>query len=206
MKNTDYSDQQFLIDQLLIGDEHAFRFVVTSYYQSMMYVAKSIVGPAIAEEVIQEAWVSVIKALPRFERRSSLKTWVLRIVSNSAKTRLRKESRSVAMGNAQDVEIAGLPEERFKDDGHWTAAPAHWNLATPDELLSSEGLREVIYQTIDSLPAIQQSIINLRDMDGLEMNEICKILDISESNSRVLLHRARTKIWQAIEKYQESAC
>jgi len=203
MKTADYSDQDFLIKQLLESDENAFRYVVSHYHQSMLYVAKSIVGPAIAEEVIQEAWVSVIKALPKFEGRSSLKTWVLRIVSNSAKTRLRKESRNIAVGDAIDVEVACLPDDRFRENGHWGSAPQHWNIATPDELLSRDGLKDLIYKTIDSLPPIQQSIISMRDMDGLEMSEICKILDVSESNSRVLLHRARAKIWQAIEKFQD---
>jgi len=195
-------NEQELIEKLLAGDEHAYRYVVQAYHNNMMYVAKSIVGPAIADEVIQESWISILKALPKFEGRSSLKTWVLRIVSNSAKSRLRKESRSVAMGDASDLEMLSLPADRFHENGHWTAPPKQWNMASPDELLSSEELRDIIYKTMDKLPPIQQSIVSLRDMEGTPMEDICKILDVTESNSRVLLHRARAKIWLEIERYQ----
>lgn len=200
----DYSNETDLIKQLIDGDEKAYRYVVQAYHNNMLYVARSIVGTSIADEVIQEAWVSVIKALPKFEGRSSLKTWILRIVSNSAKTRLRKESRSIAVGDAADMEALSVPSERFQENGHWSAPPQQWNIATPDALLASNELKTVIYATIDKLPPIQQSIISLRDMEGMAMLEICKVLDITESNSRVLLHRARAKIWQAIEKYQDS--
>ena len=198
----EYQNESELIKQLIDGDETAYRYVVQAYHNNMLYVARSIVGPAIADEVVQEAWVSVIKALPKFEGRSSLKTWVLRIVSNSAKTRLRKESRNIAMGDASDMEALSVPTERFQENGHWSAPPQQWNIASPDALLASDELKSIIYATIEKLPPIQQSIVSLRDMEGMSMLEICKVLDITESNSRVLLHRARAKIWQAIEKYQ----
>jgi len=198
----EYQNESELVKQLIDGNESAYRYVVQAYHNNMLYVARSIVGSAIADEVVQEAWVSVIKALPKFEGRSSLKTWVLRIVSNSAKTRLRKESRSIAVGDANDMEALSVPAERFQDNGRWSAPPQQWNISTPDDLLSSDELKKIIYTTIDKLPPIQQSIISLRDMEGMSMLEICKILDITESNSRVLLHRARAKIWQVIEKYQ----
>jgi len=198
----EYQDESELIKQLINGNENAYRFVVQAYHNNMLYVARSIVGPAIADEVVQESWVSVIKALPKFEGRSSLKTWVLRIVSNSAKTRLRKESRNVAMGDASDLDTLSIPPERFKENGHWSAPPQHWNIASPDALLTSDELKNIIYSTIEKLPPIQQSIVSLRDMEGMSMPEICKVLDITESNSRVLLHRARAKIWQVIEEYQ----
>ena len=203
METNNFIDEQELIEQLIRGEESAFRYAVTNYQQNMLYVARTIVGPAIADEIVQDAWISIIKALPKFEGRSSLKTWILRIVSNSAKTRLRKESRSIAVGDAQDIEISALSEDRFKSNGHWSSPPAQWSLATPDALLARDDLKDVIEKTIRSLPDIQQTIISLRDMEGMEMSEICKILDVSESNSRVLLHRARTKIWRAIEKHQE---
>ncbi len=200
----EYSNESELIEQLIDGNEKAYRYVVQAYHSNMLYVARSIVGPAIADEVVQESWVSVIKALPKFEGRSSLKTWVLRIVSNSAKTRLRKESRNIAVGDTTDIEKISALSERFQENGGWSAPPQQWNVATPDALLSSEELKHIIYSTIDKLPTIQQSIISLRDMEGMSMTEICKVLDITESNSRVILHRARTKVWQAIEKYQDN--
>jgi len=200
---TNYSDEQALIQQLLNSDEHAYRHIVKNYQGSMLYVARSIVGAANADEIVQDAWLSVIKALPKFEGRSSLKTWILRIVSNSAKTRLRKESRQFAAGNAADLEVlSNLSSEKFNENGSWATPPKHWDIASPDALIASEELNNVIRRTIDKLPALQQSIVTLREMEGLGMEDICKILEISESNSRVLLHRARTKIWQAIDKHQ----
>lgn len=196
--------EQVLIQRLLDADEAAYRQVVTDYQSSMLYVARAIVGTAIAEEVVQEAWLSVIKALPKFEGRSSLKTWILRIVSNSAKSRLRKESKHFSAGNAADLEVIGMPKERFSDDGYWAIPPSRWNIESPDELLTSAELQACMREAMDKLPPIQQTILSLRDMEGMSMQEICKILAISESNSRVLLHRARTKVFQAIEKFQGS--
>jgi len=200
---TNYPNEQALITQLLKGDEQAYRYIVKNYQSSMQYVARSIVGTAIADEIVQDAWLSVIKALPKFEGRSSLKTWILRIVSNSAKSRLRKESRQFAAGDAADLEIlSSLPSEKFNDNGSWATPPKHWDIASPEALIASEELNNVVHRTINKLPTLQQSIVTLREMEGLEMEDICKILEISESNSRVLLHRARTKIWQAIDKHQ----
>ena len=204
VKTMEYQNEQDLIAQLLKGDENAYRYVVQAYHNNMLYVAKSIVGPAIADEIVQDAWVSVLKALPKFEGRSSLKTWVLRIVSNNAKTRLRKESRSIAMGDASDMEKLTTISERIHENSQSSCPVKHWNIASPDALLSSEELKAVIYSAIDKLPPVQQSIISLRDMNDMSMAEICKILEISESNSRVLLHRARTKIWQSINKFQDN--
>ena len=194
--------EQELIKQLLNGNEQAYRKVVTEYHGSMLYVARAIVGTAIADEVVQEAWVSVIKALPKFEGRSSLKTWILRIVSNNAKTRLRKESRHYSAGDANDVESLAIPADRFTENGHWASPPDTWDIASPDALLASNELQGCIKQAINQLPEIQQSILCLRDMEGMSMQDICKILEISESNSRVLLHRARGKVYLAIEKFQ----
>ncbi len=191
-----------LIKKMLDGDQASFQHAVTMYQGSMLSVAKAIVGSAIADEVVQEAWLSVIKALPNFERRSSLKTWILRIVSNCAKTRRRKEVRNFAMGNAQDLEQFSLPAERFRENGMWAIEPSPWSKETPDELLSRDQLRQTITSTINDLPTPQRTVLVLREFEGLEMDEICKILDISASNSRVLLHRARTQIWQAIDQHQ----
>jgi len=194
--------EQDLINQLLKGDENAFHQVVTDYQQSMLYVARAIVGPAIADEVVQESWLSTIKALPKFEGRSTLKTWILRIVSNNAKSRLRKESRHFSAGNATDLETIGLPQDKFNENGSWAIPPSRWNIESPEELLTSDELQACIRDAIDKLPPLQQSILSLRDMEGIAMEDICKVLEISESNSRVLLHRARSKVFLAIDKYQ----
>jgi len=199
------SDESELIEQLLQGSESAYRSVVEQYHSLMLQVARSIVGASIADEVVQESWVSVIKALPDFEKRASLKTWILRIVSNTAKTRLRKENRSIAVGDINDLELFSIPDERFEPDGHWAAPPRAWDLATPDAILASDELKARLRDGMNKLPSMQQTILVLREMEGLEMDEICKILGISESNSRVLLHRARVQLWQVVDRYENDA-
>lgn len=195
-------DEQELITSLIAGNETAFRETVRAYHSSMTYVARAIVGPASAADVVQDAWISVIKSLPQFESRSSLKTWVLSIVSNTAKSYLRKQGRMIAMGDAQDIESVGLNHDRFLDDGHWANPPRAWDMNTPEHILCSEQLREQIFKTIGELPENQRAVLMLYDMEQLSFDEICNILEITDSNCRVLLHRARARVWQAIEQFQ----
>lgn len=191
-----------LIPQLLSGDEGTFTLVVNAYNGIMVHVARAIVGDAIADEVAQEAWVAVIKSLSKFERRSSLKTWILRIVSNCAKSRLRHESRTVNLNDAEEG-VAGIVDPaRFKNNGHWQSPPKQWHADTPEDLLSSDEMQEHVDKTLKSLPPLQQTAIILRDMHGLDMDTICKILEVSESNGRVLLHRARNCLREAIDQFQ----
>ncbi len=195
-------NEQELIKKLISKDEDAYRYAVKIYHNSMLYVASAIVGDSIADEVVQEAWVAIIGALPRFEGRSSLKTWILRIVSNGAKTRLRKESRMIAMGDAADMETSAMNADRFHGNGTWQTPPNRWQAETPESLLSSEQLRGKMENALDQLPEIQKTVLMLREFEGLEMEEICKILDIGESNSRVLLHRARNRLWETIDQHK----
>jgi RNA polymerase sigma-70 factor (ECF subfamily) len=190
-----------LIPKLLAGDEHAFIQVVRAYNGFMVHLARTIVGEAIADEVAQEAWMAVIRALPKFERRSSLKTWILRIVSNCAKSRLRHESRSISMDFSDD-NSAMIDPAHFKRDGHWQTPPNVWHADTPDAILASTELRELINDSLKQLPPLQQAAITLRDMHGMDMESICKILEVSESNGRVLIHRARSQLREAIDQYQ----
>ncbi|NOZ53882.1 MAG: sigma-70 family RNA polymerase sigma factor [Gammaproteobacteria bacterium] len=168
----------------------------------MIHLARSIVGDAIADEVAQEAWVAVLRALPKFERRSSLKTWIMRIVSNCAKSRLRHESRTVNYGTAIEEATAMLSSNHFDEHGHWATPPSVWHADTPEALVSSTELQHCINNTLDSLPPLQKSVITLRDIQGLDMESICKVLDVSESNGRVLLHRARSQVREAIDQHQ----
>ncbi len=193
-----------LIPKLLAGDEHAFAQVVHAYNSFMVHLARTIVGDAIADEVAQEAWMAVIRALPKFERRSSLKTWILRIVSNCAKSRLRHESRSINIDFADD-KSAMIDPAHFKGDGHWLTPPNVWHADTPDAILASTELREHIDDALKQLPPLQQAAITLRDMHGMDMESICKILEVSESNGRVLIHRARSQLREAIDQYQGKA-
>jgi RNA polymerase sigma-70 factor (ECF subfamily) len=190
-----------LIPKLLAGDEHAFTQVVHAYNGLMVHLARTIVGEAIADEVAQEAWMAVIRALPKFERRSSLKTWILRIVSNCAKSRLRHESRSISMDFSDDNNSM-IDPAHFKRDGHWQTPPNVWHADTPDAILASTELREHINDSLKQLPPLQQAAITLRDMHGMDMESICKIIEVSESNGRVLIHRARSQLREAIDQYQ----
>ncbi|MFZ5593118.1 MAG: RNA polymerase sigma factor [Pseudomonadota bacterium] len=195
-------DEETLITGLLAGDEAAFRHVVGEYHGLMRHVARAIIGSEFADEIVQDAWVAVIQSLPRFERRCSLKTWVLQIVSNLAKTRLRRERRSIAMGDAADLELLVATGQLFQPDGHWLEPPGNWHHDTPELLLASEQLRAAIETALTALPEMQRTVLTLRDIEGLEMEEICNILELSESNGRVLLHRARLRLWQTIDQFQ----
>lgn len=190
-----------LIPKLLAQDEKAYTQVVAAYHGLMVHLARAIVGDAIADEVAQEAWVAVLRALPKFERRSSLKTWILRIVSNTAKSRLRHESRMVNFDESME-ESPIVDPARFKANAHWSSPPAMWHGDTPDALLSSTELRGCINQALAALPPMQRAAVTLRDMQGHSMEAICKILEVSESNGRVLLHRARSRIQLAIEEHE----
>ena len=190
-----------IIPRLLAGNEHAFAQVVHAYNGLMVHLARSIVGEAIADEVAQEAWMAVIRALPKFERRSSLKTWILRIVSNCAKSRLRHESRNINVDFADEGSTM-IDPANFKSDGHWQSPPNVWHADTPDAILASTELRNHIDDALKQLPPLQQAAITLRDMHGMDMDSICKILDVSESNGRVLIHRARSQLREAIDQYQ----
>jgi len=197
-------DDEHLIPRLLEKDEAAYRAVVKAYHGMMVYVAKSIVGDAIADEVAQESWVSVMRALPKFERRSSLKTWILKIVSNTAKSRLRHESRTVNVDDFESFDAPMVNSSKFNDKGHWTSPPSIWHGDSPESLLAGTQLQSVIDKALNDLPAIQRSVVTLRDIQGLDMDSICKILDVSESNGRVLLHRARSQIRECIDEYQKA--
>ena len=187
-----------LIPKLITNDENAYRQIVTAYHGLMVHLARSIVGDAIADEVAQEAWMAVMKSLSRFERRSSLKTWILRIVSNCAKSRLRHESRTVNFDTLDEAAFT-LNADRFDANGHWQHPPRGWHADTPDLLLAGDQAKHSINRSLRSLPGPQQAMVTLRDIHGLDMDSICKILEVSESNARVLLHRARSQIRQALE-------
>jgi RNA polymerase sigma-70 factor, ECF subfamily len=200
----DYSNDRDLVAALTVKDESAYRYVIRHYQPSMLYLARSITGDGIADEVVQEAWFSVMKSLAGFEYRSSLKSWILRIVANEAKTRRRRENREVSL-----EELAkGDPEfaDRFDAGGHWARGrePSSWRAAAPDELLATEELRDCLEQVLASMPPMQSATLRLREYENYRLEEICNILDVSESNVRVLLHRARQRMFTAIEHFQET--
>ena len=199
--NLEYSDAE-LIQKLIKQDEAAYRYAVKTYHSSMDYLARRIVGEKIADEVVQEAWVSVMRALPKFEGRSKLKTWILTIVSNEAKNRLRKENRHVSLESMSEdtSNLAG----RFDDTDHWADPAAEWGAESPDALISERQLASCLEQAITELPDLQEATLNLKEKQGYSLKEICNILDVSESNVRVLLHRARNRVFQVIDHFQST--
>lgn len=195
-------DDRVLVEQLLAGNEQAFTQLVRVYHGKLRYLARSIVGEAFADEVVQETWLAVLKALSGFEARSSLKTWIFRILSNTAKSRVRREIRSTAAGDLIDEEQPALPATRFDTSGNWKTPPLPWHAETPEALLASDQLRQCLEKALAVLPASQRMVIVLRDIEGMPMAEVCNILGVQETNARVLLHRARTRLRTAIEAYQ----
>ncbi|MDF1588297.1 MAG: sigma-70 family RNA polymerase sigma factor [Gammaproteobacteria bacterium] len=194
------NDESQLIKQLIAGDQRAFQRVVSAHHNTMLSVARAIVGEAFADEVVQDAWISAIKALPQFEGRSSLKTWLLHIVANGAKTRVRRENRMSSLDDNWESE----PADKFDRTGHRYDDVLPWELATPEAILANDQLQTIIEHTFQKLPALQRAALTMYDLEGIEMNEICNILSISSSNVRVLLHRARTTLHHKIEQYQQS--
>jgi RNA polymerase sigma-70 factor (ECF subfamily) len=203
-------DESRLVDGILAGDEEAFAQLVRMYSGSMLRVAQIYVSSrAVAEEVVQEAWLGVLSGISRFERRSSLKTWIFRILSNTAKTRAEREGRTIPFSALQNP--AGVPEsavepERFLDaehprwPGHWASPPSPWH-DLPDARLINRETRSEIEAALERLPATQRAVISLRDIEGWSSEEVCNALAISETNQRVLLHRARSKVRRALEDY-----
>jgi RNA polymerase sigma-70 factor (ECF subfamily) len=198
-----------LVERLRAGDEAAFMELVDRYGPLMLRIALSHVSSrAVAEEVVQDAWVGVLRGLDRFEGRSSLKTWILRIVANQARTRGERERRSVPVSalTPDDAEPAVDPA-RFRpfDDprypGGWTLPPA----PLPEERLLADETLERVRAAIARLPARQQEVILLRDVEGWEPEEVGDALGLTPGNQRVLLHRARSKVRNALEDYLEAA-
>jgi len=194
--------------RLRASDEAAFESLVESYHGTMLAVARNYVKTRdVAEEVVQEAWVGVLKGLDRFEGRSSLKTWVLRILVNTALTRGGREARSVpfsSLAPAGEDEPAVEPE-RFRPPGeafagHWNAYPGNWSSLPEEGLLGRETL-DVVKAAIEMLPDAQRSVITMRDIAGCSAEEVCETLELSEGNQRVLLHRARSHVRAALERH-----
>ena len=170
----------------------------------MRAVAYAIVGQRHADEVVQDAWLSVVRSLARFEGRSSLKTWLLTITANSAKGRYKQNRREVLLDDLPSPH-GTIGDERFAaGDEHWLIAPFAWHQDTPEALLTENELRECLEHTLLSLSELQSSVLLLRERQGLELEEICNLLQISLSNVRVLLHRARLKVFATVEHFEET--
>jgi len=184
-----------LLDRLRAGDEQAFVILVRRYHESMLRLAGSFVpSRAVAEEVVQDSWVGVLRGIGSFEGRSSMKTWLFRIVVNRARTTGTRERRTVAIGDVGPV----VEQARFDQSGHWISPPEQWIEEIDDRLLAAK-MADRIRSAIEDLPVRQRLVVTLRDIEGLSSDEVCGVLDISEGNQRVLLHRGRSRLRQVLE-------
>jgi RNA polymerase sigma-70 factor (ECF subfamily) len=203
---SDSGDAQ-LVEALRAGDEDAFARLVREYQPSLVRVARIYVSSqAAAEEVAAETWLAVLNGLDRFEGRSSLRTWIFRILTNIAKTRGQRDGRTLPFSALEDpgrVPEAALDADRFLDPehprwpGHWAVRPEPW----PEDAVIAAETQARLAEAIEALPPAQRAVISLRDVEGWSSEEVRNALELSETNQRVLLHRARAKVRRALESY-----
>ena len=197
-------DDDELLKALHNRDEQVFSDLVARCSGVMLRLALAHVqNRAIAEEVVQEAWLTMLRSLDRFERRSSFRTWLLGIVVNLARSRARAERRSILMPPDADGPVVDpgrfLPADHARWPHHWAVEPMPW--PTPEEDLLARETRALIFETINQLPANQREVLVLRDVERLSATEVCNVLGLSDTNQRVLLHRARSRVRLAIERH-----
>ena len=178
------SDDVQLLDRLRAGDETAFVSLVRTHHASLVRLAAHYVpNREVAEEVVQDAWLGVVRGLDRFEGRSSLRTWLFRIVVNRARTTGVREHRETPVEHL----------ERFDDEGAWADPPVPWTDEVDDRLTAAV-LSERVHACLAGLPSLQRSVVTLRDVEGLSPSDVCHVLGITEANQRVLLHRGRSRL------------
>lgn len=198
-------EERALVERLRRGDEAAFTTLVDQYHGSLVRLARSFVADqAAAEEVAQDTWVGVLTGLATFEGRSSLKTWLFRILTNRAKTRGVREARSTpwsALSPGGEAPEPAVDPGRFDDSGMWSAPPRPWQQTSAEAVLLREETMKVLEAALGELPAGQRAVVTLNDVEGLTAEEICNILEIQETNRRVLLHRGRSRLRQILEAH-----
>jgi RNA polymerase sigma-70 factor (ECF subfamily) len=197
-------DDPELVRRVRAGDRTAFAALVRRHGGALQRFARLFVrDPSTAEEVVQDAWIAVLEGLDGFEGRASFKTWLFRILANRARTRAVREGRSVPFSALAETERdeRALDPERFDASGHWRDPPVGWSDETPERLALEAETRAVMEAAVAALPPAQRAVLVLRDEDGLETEEICNLLGLTVTNQRVLLHRARTRVRQALERH-----
>jgi RNA polymerase sigma-70 factor (ECF subfamily) len=210
-RSSSRDDDEVLVPALCRGDADAFATLVDRHSRAMIRVAMAYVpSRAAAEEAVQETWIAVMRGIDRFEGRASLKTWIFRILTNVAMRAGARERRSVPFSALAEAEDTGepsvdpdrfLPADHDRFPGHWAVMPARW--PTPEEGLLAGETRDVIARAIAELPVAQRTVIALRDVEGWSSEEVGEALEISAGNQRILLHRARSRVRDAIEDYFE---
>ncbi len=198
------SDDLATVQQLLAGDEATFTAVVERLHPSLIRFALLFVASReVAEEVVQDTWVAVLNGLSSFQGRSALKSWIFSIAANRAKTRAIRERRTITFSelSAPGDDEPAVDPDRFSSGGAWSAPPGRWDRDTPEKLLLRQEALAVVAAAIAELPPSQQAVVTLRDVEGLDAAEVCNVLEISDTNQRVLLHRGRSKVRSALERY-----
>jgi len=203
--NSQQQPEHSLVQSLAAGDERAFNELVGRHHRSLVRLARNFVrSEAIADEVVQDTWCAVITGIQRFEGRSSLKTWIYSICVNKARTRGERERRMTPFSafEVEDEDGHAIPvEDRFSPDGHWAAPPRPWE--DPERRTVSLELRGELRSALADLPERQRLVVTLRDVEGLTSDEVCELLDLTPGNERVLLHRGRARLRDALAEAVE---
>jgi RNA polymerase sigma-70 factor (ECF subfamily) len=204
------TDEQSLIGRLRQGDERAFDELVNRHHGALVRMAMGYVTDReVAEEVVQDTWMAVIEGWARFERRSSLRTWIFGILIHKAKDRGVREKRHTTFSafESSDDDKDVIDPARFQQSGewagHWAFPPQPWDDQTPEKILASQQAVNAMNRAIEALPPTLKNVLILRDVEGVEANEVCELLKITETNLYVRLHRARERVRQAVEAYLE---
>lgn len=202
MTNSVPQEEQALIEGLKAGTEVSYQEAVRTYTPGMVAVARFYLDPSSAEEIVQDCWVTVIDAIHKFEGRSGLKTWLHRIVANRCRNRLRSAHREVPTDFSESLE----PElaNRFNARGRWDLPPKLQFHDSADTLMENGALSDCLDKHLSALPETQRSALMLYEAHQHKSDDVCNILDVSASNLRVLLHRARQKIFLMVENFQET--
>ncbi|MDZ7670930.1 MAG: RNA polymerase sigma factor [Gammaproteobacteria bacterium] len=199
--STRHTDEAALVAQLQAGDQEAYRTAVAKYSPRMLATARAIVGPAQAEDVVQEAWVTVFRQIGKFEQRSALSTWLQRIVANGAISHLRKQKKEASSDTSQEQPPDA---DWFDSRGRWVNPPVAWDTSTPDDLLTAADLQDCIDKHIALMSDQQRQVLVMRDMQSQSFDDICNDLGVTASNVRVLLHRGRTRLMKMVDHFQET--
>jgi RNA polymerase sigma-70 factor (ECF subfamily) len=192
-----------LLERMRRGDRAAFAAIVDRHAGSLLRVARALLrDAAAAEEVVQETWMALLTGLAGFEGRSSLRTWLFGVLVNKARTRFRRDRRTVPFSALVHGEgdASAVEPERFASDDAWLVPPGGWSTTDPEQLAVGAETRAAIEAAIKELPEAQRAVLTLRDVEGLETEEICNLLGVTVTNQRVLLHRARARVREALAR------